>query len=180
MDSNGINLLRTQSVLSQEELAFLERFRVISGMIIAVVLGIGIFVGGAYLAAKFQYDRLEERRVTLARSITAQAKKQILLLSLQDRIPIIQKTIEAQYPWDTVVENLVSVVRPPFLKTLVIGDNNLLAITAQADSLEDVEVMVKEILKQTTEKKIRSPYISSMQVSHNGKIDINFSFIPIF
>lgn len=111
MDSNGINLLRTQSVLSQEELAFLERFRVISGMIIAVVLGIGIFVGGAYLAAKFQYDRLEERRVTLARSITAQAKKQILLLSLQDRIPIIQKTIEAQYPWDTVVENLVSVVR---------------------------------------------------------------------
>ncbi len=179
MDSNGINLLRTQSVLSQEEVLLLGRIKLVSFIAVICVVVVGIFVGGAYFAAKLQHNQLEDKRVSLSKSISAQAKKQILLLSLQDRIPIIKKTLDAQYPWDKVVENLVQIVGPPYLKTLAIGQNNILNVTAEAKSLEDIEAMITESLKQTQEKKIRSPQISSMTIAKDGGINITFIFIPI-
>jgi hypothetical protein len=138
-----------------------------------------LFVGGAYFAAKLQFNQLDDKRTALSKTIAAQAKKQILLLSLQDRIPIIQKTLDIQYPWDRVVEDLVAIVGPPYLKTLAIGQNNILNVSARADTLEEVETMVKEALRQTQEKKIRSPQLNSLQIAKDGTIDLTFTFIPI-
>jgi hypothetical protein len=179
MDSMNINLLRTRSTLSQEELIFLQKLRFFSIAVISAVFIVGLFVGIAYIAGGMQYDRLERKRLALSRLINIQAKKQILLLSLQERIPIIEKVFDSQYSWDKVIDNIIEIISPPFLKRFSIEEDSTVHIMAHVNSLEELESIVVRTVKQAEEKKIRSPVINSLVVEKDGKIEARFTFTPM-
>lgn len=179
METPAINLLRTQSVLTPEQLLILSKLRLASFIISGLFLGIGIFVGISYVAARTQLNNLENQRITIARQISQQAKKQVLLLNLQDRLPVIGKVMDAQYPWDRVIADLSLLALPPNLKTIAITQNNAITMTVQAKSLEEVSQMVRTSIQLSVDKKIRTPQISSIQISQQGTIDITLTLIPI-
>jgi hypothetical protein len=179
MDQFSINLLKTKSGLSGEERLILQQvWRIARGVAIITFL-LGVAIATAFIVMRLRLASLEDKRTAISRSISQQARKQILLLAIHDRLPVIEKAIGTQYPWDRVIGDLSVIASPPRLKSLTVGQNTTITLRAHANTLEEVGQMVESTIALTKAKKIMKPQIVSLAVSDVGGLDISFSLVPV-
>jgi len=179
-EDQSINLLRVQSVLSNVETAFLLRLRLISIVMTIVVLTIGAFIGTAYLAAKLRLDTVTNDKSNALKILSYNSKKEALLLGLKDRIPLIDKAVESQYPWDKIMDTVSGIVSPPQLQGLTIDTKNTLKLEVDLGSLEEMNDIVGKTKEMVKSKQIKNPRIESLNADKNGKIKVSVMFTPVF
>ena len=174
----SINLLRTQSTLTQEEVLLLAKLRVAAIVVTAIVLCIGVFVGVSFMAAKFRLDSLTAQQTEANRQLVLNSKKEVLLLSLKSRLPLINKGVALQYPWQSILATVSQIVVPPNLHTLSIDENNVLSLDVSANSLEEIQDMINKTSTLSQSNNLKSPHIQSLQSQTGGKLDATIQFTP--
>lgn len=180
MKDVGINLLRSQSVLSTTELMLLEKIKIVVIAVLVCTLASGVFAGVAYVAAQLRMNAIENERSVLLRRISLQARKEALLLSLKDRVPSLEKTVNSQYDWKVILGAVSRIAQPPQLKSLSIDEKDTLTLGLTVDSLEEIEQMTNAVKVLARDKQIKDPVIESLQTVESNKIELNIRFIPIF
>lgn len=180
--SIAINLFRPTSRFSEQELSLFRKLRVYSAITLFVMIVISVFVGISYMAGANQFARLEEERLFLAKSISAQAKKEVFLLSFQERIPVAQQIMNNQYRFDRIFDALIEIASPSSMQTISFNkeNNDEMTVTITADSLKEVQGVVDRVLKKKQERIIHNPFIQSLSVGSNGDVELVLRFRPIF
>lgn len=179
MEQYSINLLKTKSNLSGTDRIILQQLnRFASGIAIFTFI-VGVIICSTFIFLKLRLSSLENKRTTITRSISQQARKQILLLAIRDRLPVIEKAIDTQYPWDRVIGDLSVIASPPALKSLTVGQNTTITLRAHANSLEEIGQMVESTIALTQAKKIMQPQIISLSASAEEGLDITLSLVPV-
>lgn len=175
-----INLLKTQSVLSARELILLSRLKLVGIALLIMLLTSGLFVGTAFFAANLRLQGLENDRVTITRRIALQARKEVLLSSLKDRLPAIERVLDNQYPWNEIMSYVGQIAAVPSLTSLTMDDNSVVTLRIEATTLEDIEAMTQKLFQLTQQKKITFPGLSSLSLSKEGGYEVTLYFTPQF
>ncbi len=177
----AINLFRPTSRFSDQERALFRKLRIYSAIVLFFIIALSAFVAIAYLAGATQYSRLEEERAFLAKSVSAQAKKEILLLSFQERVPVVQQIMKNQQPLDNLLGSLAEIASPLSIQTVSFNKehNYQVQTTITTDSLEEMQEIIGRVLQKTEERDIHSPYIQSLSIGGNGKVEAILRFAPI-
>ncbi|MCX8008673.1 MAG: hypothetical protein N3A54_03125 [Patescibacteria group bacterium] len=171
-----INLFRS-SVMRERELLFLRKLRLISFIFLTIIISFGILTGIFYFLGKIEYDGLEENRSYLSMSIGNQAKKQTLLISLQERLPMIQRILDSRNSFENVISTIQDIVSEQNIKTIsMIEQTKIVTMTIQANSLEEIQSITSRILQKIEDGKIRSPIINSLVMKQDGIFEVVFSF----
>jgi hypothetical protein len=178
-DKQNINLLRTQSTLSPEEITLLSRLKIVCFFVVVFICICGLFVGTAYLAAKLRIDNLTIERSNTMRQLTLNSRKEAMLVALKQRIPVVDLAIKKQYSWDKIIEFVTYIVNPPILKSLSIDESYVLTLTIEANSLDEIKEIVQKTEELTIAKKIKNSRIQSLDSNKDGKVNTLIMFTPV-
>ena len=176
----SINLLRTQSTLTQEELFLLTKIRTGAVIITLIILGLGFFVGMSFLAAKLRFDSLSKQRDEATKRLTIAAPKEAMLLALKSRLILVNKGLRSEYPWESILNSVAQIVTPPHLHTITVDAQNLITLDISSSSLEDIQDIVNKTSDLARQNKLKNPHIQSLTSQNSGEIDGSIQFTPVF
>lgn len=162
-----------------EEQQLFKKIQIGSYLITATILAVGIVVGITFFVARLRLDALtaEENKVT--RKLSLNTQKEVLLLTLKDRLPMVEKTVAAQYSWKQLLESLGHIVSLSQLKAVSLDSSNVLRISVTAHTFEELEDMTKRILELVAQKKLRKPLIESLAVGTDNVLEVAFQVTPV-
>jgi hypothetical protein len=175
----SINLLRTQSALTNNEVLLLGKIRFISLIGTVIILLIGCIVGGLYVYANVRLTSLQEEAKSKEHELVLNSKKESLLVALKHHLPIVEQVIKNQYNWDGVISTVGQIVEPPALKALVVDANNTLTLNIEVRSLEETADIVNKTIGLSQDNKLKNAKIESMQVFPDGHVEGIITFVPI-
>lgn len=180
MKELGINLLRSQSILSQTEQVLLEKLKLVAVILLIALLVVGTVAGGFFAVATIRLNALSSEREVTVRRISLQAEKEVLLRTLKDRISALEKTVASQYPWKAILDAVNQIVQPPTLETLSIDNQNTLSLGLSLNSLAELQTITESVEELAQAKKIRQPVIQSLNQTEGENIKVSIRFIPNF
>lgn len=175
----GINLLRTDSSLSSRETVLLKRTKFISIGLLLFSIALGLLVASAFIIAQMRLNDAEHARTTLLRRIAIQARKEVLLRTLKERMPSADKVIASQYPWENILNQISTIAIPPFLQTVSINEKSMITLGVVATTFEEIEQMTQRLLELSQSGSIMSPTLVSIRSLQSGNYEVYFSFTPL-
>lgn len=178
MNEIRINLLKTQQSLTPYELSGLRRLKLVSTMVLIILLAAGTIAGSAFLIVTQRYNSLETEKNVTTRKITLASRKEVLLLAIKERIPITQRTINSQHPWNTIMNTVRAIASPPVLVGIQIDDKNNLILDLKSTSLDEINTVVQSINQFVIDGIISKPIINSLIVDNEGVVKSSVQFTP--
>jgi hypothetical protein len=178
MKEIGINLLKTQQALTPYELASLHRVKMLSVTSLVALLTVGTIVGSAFFIATQRINALENERLSVMRKLTLAARKEVMLLSLKERIPVTRRTMESQHDWNTIINAIKSVAVPPLLVGFEIDAKNSLVVDIEATNLDEIYAAALKINQLVVSSVIKKPVIKELVQSEDGLVRASFEFEP--
>lgn len=175
----GINLLRTDSSLSNKETVLLKRTRFVSIVLLGAAIAAGFFVASAFLAAQMRLTYLENSRTNVLRRISFQAKKEVLLKTLKERMPSADKVIDSQYSWEHILNQISDIATPPTLQTVSIDEKSMITLGVVVPTFEEIEAMTQRLLELSDSGSLQSPKIHSIRSLQSGNYEVYLGFIPL-
>lgn len=161
-------------------IALMEKLKVIGFVAIGLVAIIGTLTITGFFTFLFQKNQLEQEEKSLLAKISQQSKKEGLLVSLKQRLPVVEKIIAAQAPWERVIDVISSIAQPPVLTTIEAADKSVIKLTLKASSLEEASAIVIKLIDLTNQNKIKSPQLLGLNLLKDGLIQMSVSFVPVF
>jgi hypothetical protein len=180
--SGNINLLKSETGPQPLLVQFGERWRLASYLGLILVVMMGLVTAGAYFFFKTQKEALEDSRMRLISRLNAQKDKEGFLLTLHERLSLIEKALAAQLPWAQVLETTGQIALPPKLTSISVDvdKDSRVTLTVVAESLEEALGMTNALLTSVAQKRARVPELVVLQVDKDGSVQISLAFIPIF
>ncbi len=180
MAAGDINLLKTKSTLSQEQVAILDHLKTVGYVLITLAIFGGMATGSVYFLLANQLSSAENRKSELLRQVTTHASKEALYVSLKDRLPIVQKVLDNKENWAGILEIIPSIAFTPSLKSVIIGENNITQLTIQTDTIEDTATVVNQVISLVGDRRIYNPQLVGLQITEHGSVQMTLSFLPLF
>ncbi len=180
MGAKDINLLQSKTTLSEEQEMFLSQLRAISYGVMSVALVLGISVGMASLLLSQQLSSVEATKTQVLRSISQQARKEVLYASLKNRLPMIQKALESQKSWKPVLNEIFALASPPVLASVQATENGVLDFQIKAGTLEETAGIVAGVIRLYEEGKVKNPQLAGLQIADDGTVMVRLSVLPVF
>ncbi len=179
MPTGTINLIKTKTSSSPQLEALEAVLKKISfGGLLALIIS-SVAVGGLFFYLRAQKEQLEGTKATLTQSITQNTNKEGLLLSIRQRISIIDKIQANKSPAGPLFDILGTVVSPSQLFGLALDDHNEAIVTIHVKSIDDVVTIVDLLLKAVEEKQAKSPKLVSLTLARDGTIEVALSFVTV-
>lgn len=176
----SINLLREPPSISQEEEYVFHKLRLYASFILLITIVFGAVFIVVYFIFVGQLNRLEEDRSFLARSINSQAKKELLLLSFQERVPMVQRIINAQPSIKKIFDIIEEIIPSSVIKKLSYEEkSNQVNVTIFTNSFEEVQEIISRLMEKSKEGKIIALSTDSLAVLNDGKTEAVLTFRPI-
>ena len=148
------------------------------GGLVALILST-VAVGGIFFYLRSQKDQLDRTKTTLSQSIQQNTNKEGLLLSIKQRVVIVDKIIGTQNPIGSLFDTLGIVVSPSQLTALTLDEHAEAVLTIHVKSIDDVITIVDSLLKAVQEKHARAPKLLAMTLTRDGTIEVSLSFVPV-
>lgn len=180
MADASINLLRTKSLLSSTELTLLAKLRLFSTIGLVLVLVIGSLTGVAFLVANLQLNAITNQIAVTKRKITLANRKEVLLTTIKNRIPALEKNMASQYPWDSILSMVNDITKAPILQSVSVNERNELSLSVTVSQLEEVETMLASISDLFIAGKLKDPELKSLQINEKGQLVASIVITPVF
>jgi hypothetical protein len=177
---NTINLIATKTGLSPQVELIEKSLQRASFIAIIVFLAAGAAVGGFYALYSAQMSSLETERTQLRSQINAAKNNEGLLVSIKDRTRIVEKAMSSQKPWGKMLDLLGTVAVPPTLATVSVDDENLIDITIQGATIDEIVSPINVLIAYAQEGKIKNPKLTSIQFGKSGQVNISLTFSAVF
>lgn len=175
----SINLLREPPSISQEEEYVFHKFRLFASFSLLIAIISGAIFSVIYFIFIGELNRLEEDRSLLARSINSQAKKELLLLSFQERAPIVQRIVDTQPSIKKIFGIIEEIIPPSSIKKLSFEEkSNQVNVTIFTNSFEEAEQIISRLMEKSKEGKIIALSTDSLSVTNDGKTEAVLTFNP--
>ncbi|MFZ5845381.1 MAG: hypothetical protein ACOY0S_02830, partial [Patescibacteria group bacterium] len=134
--SGNINLLKPETGPTTLLALSAEKWRLVSYLGLFLVVVVGLVAAGVYFLFKTQKEALEDSRMQAVRRINAQKDKEGFLLTLHERLSLIEKALASQRPWAQALETAGQIALPPKLASISVDDDSRVTLTIEAESLE--------------------------------------------
>lgn len=178
MAAGDINLLKSRSSLSPQILAIQEQLRWVGAGSILLVIILALGIGVTYLIFLQQRQALETRRKQVLSAIANESVKEGLYFSVRQRLPVVEKALGMQQPWGSLLDDINTIARPPDLSSVVVDEQNIVVLSIKATSVEQTADMVNAVVRLVQERRIKNPQLLGLQLSKEGNVQINLSYIP--
>lgn len=178
MAAGDINLLKSRSSLSPQLLAIQEQVRWVGLGSLALVILVAVGLGATYMIFLQQRQALETRRKQVLSAIANESVKEGLYFSIRQRLPVVEKAFGVQKPWGTILDDVYTIARPPDLASVVVDDQNVVVLSVKTTSVEQTAVVVNAVVRLVQEKRIKSPQLLGLQLTKDGTVQVNLSYIP--
>ncbi len=179
MKDISINLLKTQQSLTPYELSGLRRLKIVSTLVLVLLLTAGSIVGIAFLLVTQRFNSLETEKSITTRKITLASRKEVLLLAIKERVPVTQRTIKSQYPWNTMMNAVRAIATPPLLVGIRMEENNTMHLDLKTTSLDEINTVIQSINQFVIDGIISKPIINSLIVDNEGIVKSSVQFTPV-
>lgn len=176
----NINLLKVRQQLSPQFVAYETHLRRAAIGFFSISLVLGILSGAGYFVSKFQVDNYVNTKNQLLADIASQQQKEALLVSVRQRIGLVSKIFPTQLPWDEAISTVLSVAQPPELTTLTVDDKQRIQMVIKLNSVDEAVGAVAKIMQLTSEKKIRSPQLTSLILNKDASVELSVAVLPVF
>lgn len=175
-----INLFKSESSISPQLEGIQEQLRVIGYGAIGIFLLVGLVVGVTFVVMQAQYQSLTNSKTQLIERINRESQKEGLLVSLKDRIKVVDKAIASQKPWSSLLDTILPLIPPPRLTNIGVDDEDRITITVRLPSIEESMNIVTTMLQLAIEQKIRNPQLTGFSFDKDGGVRMSLSFLPLF
>ncbi len=182
MASSEINLLNKRAVSGPMGFitAIEPKVRVVAWWGLLGLLGVGIFLGLAFLFVNSRYRRLEEQKIQITQQLKNAAAKEGIVVSLKQRITVAQKALDVARPWGKLFPLLGQIGPVNQFVTLTVDDSGRVNTIIEVQSIDEAVQIVTNTINLSTEKMLRSPQLLSFSLREIGTVQLGLSFIPIF
>lgn len=177
--TGSINLFRSQSALSSQELLLLSRLRFVSVVCTSIVVGIGVVLASLFTYAQLRLNALESEKKSINSQLSLNANKEVLLIALKDRAPILEQIMKNQYNWDGVISTVGQIVQPPNLKLLEVDANNTLTLNVGTHSLDETNEIIARTIELSQQNKLKNAKIDSLEMTSDGQVEATIKFVPV-
>lgn len=176
--AGDINLIQTKTRISPELILLAQRLRVFGLAALAGTVALGIVIGLLFFEFQRERSLTASDKQRLLTTISQMARRESLYVSLKNRIPLVTRALNSEKQWGAVMNTVGSIAMPPTLYGISIDDHNVVQSNYRTNSLTNVSQWIAAITDLVNKRAIRSPQLSSFQLSKDGTILVGFSFIP--
>lgn len=176
--TDNINLIQTKTNVNPQVKAISDIIQKASYWAVGTLIIAGLLVGGIYAYLTFQGTSLRTQKDELVSQVTQDAKKEGLLLSIRQRIGVIDKVTANQKHIDKLFSVIDTVVPLGSLKSLTLDDSDKATFVAGVGSISDAVSMVDALLKQGENGTVSKTQLESFALSDISGFEISLSFVP--
>lgn len=176
MATKDINLLQKNG----GSVRFISIERILTRLMwisLGIVCIAGVSIGSVYIVVSSQQSREDARKAALIGSIKEMATKEGILVSLQQRIAVASKALDAARPYGNLFGLLDHIAPSEYFTSLSIDDVGRSTVTLVIPSVDEAVTTVANVIIQFDEKKIRSPQLLSFALKESGIVQLSLSFI---
>ncbi len=179
-NQHNINLIRTKSDTSSQIEAIESSVRKTSTTALIIFLCISVIVGSVYGLYFYKENSQEVQKAELISRVNSLKNKEAYLLAIKDRTKTVEKVMGNQKPWVQMLDLVNTFAAPPNLTSITVDEQDKIAITLRAASLEDVLSTVKSIQSYVETNKIKNPQLVSFQITKTEQYELSISFYAVF
>lgn len=177
---DDINLLKTKTGLSPEFIALEARLKWVSSIaFIALIVAGAILIGADKLLNSKKQNLLHQKK-TLLTSITNESEKEYLFVTVKERLPLLEKALATQKPWEVALDTILSFVAPPQLVSIDLDEKDAVKLTIHTSTAEEALSYVDRVVELTREKRVSNPQLLFLELDEDGSVQFVLSFVSIF
>lgn len=176
--ATDINLLKAKTALSPSFVALERHLHIASYAVLIGTLSVSLFLGVGYTVLRSRLGVLilaQQKYVTL---IANQSRKEVLLVSIKDRLSALDKIIASQKNWVVAFDLIARVLGGQPLNSFSVNDEQQVSMSITVFSIEEAISLVDRIALEMHDKKLIRPTLESLHYGKNGSVDLSIVFIP--
>lgn len=177
MAGTSINLISTQAGQGPEFGALAATLKKVCYGSVIIFLASGLIVGAAYAFVRIQIGRLNEEKSTFAQAISASSVKEGLLLSLKNRIAVMDKLATSEKHMDILFNRISEIGATAPIKSFTLDDKNQVTMITQVNAIEQGILVTDAVIKEALAGNLTKPSLVSMTLDKTGTYNLTVSFV---
>jgi len=157
-----------------------KKIQKVSYWCLGSVISLGLILGIAFLVLRGEQAGLANETTKVNLESQAQAQKEVYLAMLKNRLSLAGKALSSGNDWGSKLSSLKQIAEPPELKSVNVDEAGLITLALETASLEKASSIAGQLITLSEDKQIRQLQLSSLMLARDGKVQLNFSFLPVF
>jgi hypothetical protein len=178
--NNTINLIRTNTNESRQFDAIEISVRKTAMIGLLIFISLSVVIGSVYALFYYKLDNQEAEKKALITRVNSLKNREAYLLAIKDRTRTVEKVMGNQKPWAQMLDLVSTIAVPPSLMSILVDEQDKIALTIKTQSLENVLHIVESIIANVDAAKIKSPQLNSFQMVKDGYFEVSISFYAVF
>lgn len=179
MTNTEINLIKRDVVSMQSFTGIEEKLRIIAWWFLVGLFGVGLIIGSLFLYLNAGIHQLENEETQLSRQIDAQSVKEVMLITLKERVGIAEKALAAARRWGNLFPILANLAQPVQLNSLSVEETGRVSLILKLASVDEAVTVVTNTINLSDQKIVRTPQLLSFFVKQDGSVQMGLSFVPV-
>lgn len=180
MSDTQINLIKKDIEIETRVSYIEDMIRAAAMWAMGAVLVAGVLVAGLFFYYQYAVQGGEVAKATLIRDINTHKIKEGLLISLNGRLGIAKKALDATKPWGALFPLMTRIAPENWFSSLSIDETGKVTISLELPSVNDAVNVVTQVIILSKERLLKIPMMSGFSLREDGKVYMLLSFYPIF
>jgi len=177
---NTINLIRTKTTNSSQFDAIEASLRRSGFIFLIIVLCLGLLLGLLYILFSSEEKNLLTQKNRYVTQVSNDKDAEGYFRSIKDRTRIVTMAMTSKKPWSKLLDEVSAFVKPPNLSRIEVDGANMIILTVNADSVDDILPIANAIMAKAQANNFINPLLSSFQITKTGNVLATFSFSAVF
>ncbi len=175
-----INLLKANTPIPPQWEVYQHELQRAGLVVMSLSLGLGLLVGTAFAISRLTLSQMMSVKDQLMSEIKTQEQKEVLLVSLKDRLAMAGKIFASESQWDELLATIFSLVQPPELVNLSLDEKQRLKMVIHVASVDEAVITIGKIIELTGQRKIHNPQLTQMNFNKDASVDLSLTMVPVF
>jgi len=175
--SANINLLKNKTGISPEMVNIEVWLRMVSLATLAIVIVVGMVVGGGYIFLQQERVRLEQEKATLEQQLAQERQKEGMLATLKRRVALMGKIQTVQRSMGSVLSIAQTIAPGSQLTSIIVDEQQQIKVTAQTASIEEAAGVIINLLALAESNRVVSPELVGLELGKDGSVKLTVSFV---
>lgn len=177
MSASDINLLKSTD--ANRAISILDgKLRQVAFWSIGIMFGVGVLLGSAYFFVSYRTQVLNSAKVQVVSQIQAQSVKEGILLSLKQRISIVNKALKVAVPWGNLFPLLSSIAPLSTFNGVTIGENGKVVTSLVLPNVDSAVLVVQNVIAAHDAGSLRNAQMDSFSIGEDSTVQMALSFTP--